>query len=271
MKFSVLMSVSNKESPEFLRQSLDSLVTQTVKPDEVVLVKDGVLGDELETTIASTQKDLPLVTVQLKENVGLGLALQTGLSRCRGELIARMDSDDICLPDRFEKQLPFLEQHPDVDVVGGAIAEFHSDCTKIESIRRMPSTAEQLNTVARFRNPLNHMTVMFRKASVLAAGNYQRYAGFEDYELWVRMLMNGYRFHNLDDILVHVRCGNGMQQRRGGVRYLAEEIRLLQHFLRIGFLSRSQFLLNLVTRATARIVPQPVRSVFYQQILRQKP
>ncbi len=271
MKLSVLMSVYHKESPEFLRQSLDSLIKQTVKTDEVVLVKDGAIGDELETTIASTEEKLPLVTVQLKQNSGLGLALQTGLNLCKGELIARMDSDDICVPDRFEKQLPLLEQHPDVDVVGGAIAEFHSDCTKIESVRRMPSTAAQLNTFARFRNPLNHMTVMFRKASVLAAGNYQPYAGFEDYELWARMLMRGQRFCNLDDVLVYVRCGNGMQQRRGGLRYLAEEIRLQRHFLKIGFLSKPQFLLNLVTRAPVRIAPLPLRSAFYQKMLRQVP
>jgi len=263
------MSVYPKESPEFLRQSLDSLAAQTVRADEVVVVKDGPLGSDLDTTIASSEGELPLVMVHLKKNVGLGLALQTGLNRCTGEFIARMDSDDICLPDRFEKQLPFLEQNPDVDVVGGAIAEFHGDCATIESVRRMPSTAKQLNRVARFRNPLNHMTVMFRKASVLAAGNYQPYQGFEDYELWVRMLMCGQRFHNLDDILVLARCGNGMLQRRGGLRYLAQEMRLQRHFLKIGFLSGPQFLLNLVTRGTARIVPLPLRSIFYQRILRQ--
>lgn len=271
MKLSVLMSVYHKESPEFLRQSLDSLIAQTVKSDEVVMVKDGALGDELETTIASTEKELPLVIVQLKENLGLGPALQAGLSRCGGELIARMDSDDICVPDRFEKQLPFLEQHPDVDVVGGAIAEFHSDCTKIEFVRRMPSAGEQLRTLARFRNPLNHMTVMFRKASVLAAGNYQAYPGFEDYELWARMLMRGHRLCNLDEVLVYVRCGNGMQQRRGGLQYLQEEIRLQQRFVKMGFLTKPQFLLNLVTRAPVRIVPLPLRSVFYQRMLRQEP
>ncbi len=275
MKLSVLMSVYHKDSPEFLRQSLDSLAAQTVKADEIAVVKDGPLGNELDTTIASYDGKLPLVVLQLKNNVGLGLALQAGLSHCLGELVARMDSDDICLGDRFQKQLAFLERNPDVDVVGGAIAEFDNDCTKIQSIRRMPSTAEQLSKIARFRNPLNHMTVMFRKASVIAAGNYQHYNGpmvsLEDYHLWARMLMRGARFRNLEDVLVYARVGNGMQQRRGGLRYLREEIKLQRHFVKMGFLTKPQFLLNLVTRAPARIVPLPLRSVFYQRMLRQKP
>ena len=271
MKLSVLMSVYRKESPEFLRQSLESLVAQTIRADEVVIVKDGPLGTELDATIDSHCGTLPIVSVQLGNNAGLGPALNAGLRRCRGDLVARMDSDDICLRDRFEKQLAFLEQNPDADVVGGAIAEFHADCTKIESIRRMPSSAELLGRIARSRNPLNHMTVMFRKVSVLAAGNYRSYWGFEDYDLWARMLMRGGRLYNLEDVLVYVRCGNGMQQRRGGLQYLREEIRLQQRFLKIGFLTKPQFLLNLVTRAPVRIVPLPLRSVFYQQILRQKP
>jgi len=270
MKLSVLISVYRKESPEFLCQSLDSLAVQTFQADEVVVVKDGLLGSELDATISSYRGRLPITTLQLNENVGLGVALREGLNQCRAELVARMDSDDICLPDRFEKQLKFMELNPEVDLVGGAIAEFHSDWAKVESVRRMPSTAEQLNRVARFRNPLNHMTVMFRKASVVAAGNYQPCAGFEDYELWARMLMRGDRFHNLDDILVHVRCGNGMQQRRGGLRYLREEIKLQRRFVKTGFLSRPQFLLNLVTRAPVRVVPLPLRSIFYQRMLRQE-
>jgi len=268
MKLSILISVYHKESPEFLRQALDSLAAQTVRADEVVIVKDGPLGDQLDTTIASFDWKLPIVTLQLHKNVGLGAALRAGLRHCRGELVARMDADDICLAHRLEKQMAFLEQHPEVDLVGGAIAEFYNDCAKIESLRRMPCTAQQLNKVARFRNPVNHMTVMFRKASVLAAGNYQPWAGFEDYELWARMLMRGDRFHNLDDVLVHVRCGNGMQQRRGGLRYLREEIRLQQRFVKIGFLSKRQFVFNVVTRAPIRLAPVVLRSMFYRAMLR---
>ncbi len=272
MKMSVLMSVYQKDSPEFLRRALESLAAQTVLADEVVIVKDGPVGAELDATTASYHEKLPIVEVQLEHNVGLGLALNAGLRRCERDLVARMDADDICVRDRFEKQLVFLKQNPDADVVGGAIAEFHEDYTKIESIRRMPCSAEALGKVARRRNPLNHMTVMFRKASVIAAGNYQHCNGpmvsLEDYHLWARMLMQGARLCNLEDVLVYARIGNGMQRRRGGLPDLREEIKLQRHFMRMGFLSRGQFLLNLIARAPVRVAPVLVRTAFYRLVLR---
>jgi glycosyltransferase involved in cell wall biosynthesis len=271
MKLSVLMSVYRNESAEFLRCSLDSLTTQTVQADEIVVVKDGPLGDGLDGAIDSFRWRLPLATLRMDHQVGLGRALREGLVRCQTELVARMDSDDICLPDRFEKQLSFLALHPEIAVVGGAIAEFNCKPTEIETIRRMPSGGEQLGHVARFRNPLNHMTVIFRKASVLAAGNYEPYAGFEDYELWARMLMRGYRLHNLDDILVLVRCGNGMQRRRGGLGYLKKEIQFQRRLEQLGFVSRRQFLFNLITRAPVRMLPSRIRSQLYHTILRETP
>jgi glycosyltransferase involved in cell wall biosynthesis len=263
------MSVYHRESPEFLRQSLESLAAQTIQADEVVIVKDGPVGAEIAALIDSQRGKLPIATLQLEKNAGLGPALNAGLSRCTGDLVARMDSDDICLPDRFEKQAGFLERNPEVDVVGGAIAEFRTDHEKVESIRRMPCSLERLGTIARRRNPLNHMTVMFRKASVLAAGNYQSCPGFEDYELWARMLMLGRRLHNLDDVLVHVRCGNGMQQRRGGFRYLQEEARLQYRFMKMGFVSKGQFVMNLVSRAPVRLAPVSLRAALYRRVLRQ--
>jgi glycosyltransferase involved in cell wall biosynthesis len=269
MKLSVLMSVYRKESPDFLAQSLESLCAQTVQADEVVVVKDGPLGEELNATIDSFCGKLQIVAVPLEKNVGLGLALRAGLVACRGELVARMDTDDICCADRFEKQLVFFAGNPDVDVVGGAIGEFESDRSKIEAIRRLPSSAEELSRFARFRNPLNHMTVMFRKASVIEAGNYERCANLEDYHLWARMLMRGAQFHNLPDILVYARCGNGMQLRRGGLQYLTEEIKLHSYFAQIGFLSTGQFLRNIVTRAPVRMAPVSLRSMTYRGMLRQ--
>lgn len=268
MKLSVLMSVYYRESPEYFRRALESLAAQTVPADEVVVVKDGPVNGELECAIASHREVLRIVTVPLPNNGGLGPALHAGLRRCRGELVARMDSDDICVPDRFEKQLTFLEHNPDADVVGGAIAEFHADCDRVESIRRMPSNGELLGRVARWRNPMNHMTVMFRKASVVAAGSYESCPGFEDYELWAKMLMSGRRLCNLHDVLVYVRCGNGMQQRRGGIPYLREEAALQQRFVKMGFVSRGQSLLNLIARAPVRLAPAWARAAFYRRVLR---
>ena len=269
MKLSVLMSVYHRESAEYFGQALESLAAQTVPADEVVIVKDGPVNGELDAAIERHREQLRVLTVPLPNNGGLGPALNAGLRECSGELVARMDTDDICAPDRFEKQLAFLEQNPGADVVGGAIAEFDTDYRNVESIRRMPSSAERVGRIARWRNPLNHMTVMFRKAAVLAAGSYQPCPGFEDYDLWATMLMRGMKLCNLEDVLVYVRCGNGMHKRRGGIPYLQQEAALQYHFLEMGFVSKPRFLLNLAMRAPVRIAPVSLRALFYRSVLRQ--
>ena len=153
MKLSVLMSVYRKESPAFLSECLDSLALQTFLPDEVVIVEDGPLGEELERVIGVYRKRLPIVSLRLPANVGLGAALQKGLDKCRGEYVARMDSDDICIPDRFRQQVDYLERNPQIAVVGGAIAEFDEDFAMPHSIRRLPETGPDLLRFAQFRNP----------------------------------------------------------------------------------------------------------------------
>ncbi len=159
-----------KKSPGFLRQSLESLCGQTFSPDEVVLVEDGPLGEDLASVIASFRTRLPIVSVRLPVNKGLGIALSEGLDQCRGEFVARVDGDDISVPDRFEKQLAFLDANPGVDVVGGATAEFDDDRLTPRAIRRLPCSGLGLLRFAKYRNPLNHMTVIFRKAAVLEEG-----------------------------------------------------------------------------------------------------
>jgi glycosyltransferase involved in cell wall biosynthesis len=268
MKLSVLMPVYDRESASYLRQSLDSLAAQTLRADEVVLVEDGPLGEELAAVIAAYAAYLPLVPLRLPVHAGLGIALRAGLNACRGEFVARMDSDDICVPNRFQKQLAFLESHPEVDVVGGAIAEFGANCPAANSVRRLPVTNRALLRFASFRNPLNHMTVVFRRASVQAAGSYRPCPGFEDYHLWVRMLALGCRLHNMDEVLVYARCGNGMQNRRGGLAYFKQEM-AFQFFLhKMGMLRASGCLRNVLVRAPIRLAPAFIRSFCYGLFLR---
>lgn len=269
MKLSVLMSVYEKESPPHLRRCLESLAAQTAPADEIVLVEDGPLGAELAGVISGAQAALPVVTVRLATNAGLGRALREGLAVCRGELVARMDADDVCAPNRFVRQMDFLERNPDVDVAGSAIAEFDADHLAVKSIRRLPETGEELLRFARYRNPLNHVTAMFRRQSVLDAGSYQPCAGFEDYHLWARMLRRGCRLHNLPDVLVYVRCGNGMQQRRGGFSYLLRELRFQRFLRRSGLLNASACARNILLRAPIRVAPAFVRSFCYEHFLRE--
>lgn len=270
MKLSVLMSVYHRESPEFLGQCLASLAAQTAPADEVVIVEDGPLGAELEAVIRAAGQALPIVSVRLPVHGGLGAALRAGLDACRSELVARMDADDLSTPERFGRQLDFLERNPQVDVVGSAIAEFGSDPLAIAGVRRLPASGRPLLSFAKHRNPLNHVTVMFRRRAVLDAGSYRPCADFEDYHLWARMLRRGCRLHNLADVLVHVRCGNGMQRRRGGWSYLTREVAFQRFLYRIGLVSAKDGVGNVLVRAPLRLIPACLRSAFYLRFLRER-
>jgi glycosyltransferase involved in cell wall biosynthesis len=269
MNLSVLIPVYAQESPRFLGECLDSLAAQTRAADEVVIVEDGPLTEELDATIHYHARHLPVVRATLPRHAGLGEALRSGLEACRGVYVARMDADDIALPARFERQMSFLAAHPGIDVVGSAIAEFHDLPGAPHAIRRLPGSGIALRRFAALRNPLNHMTVLFRRQSVIAAGNYQPFAGFEDYHLWARMLQLGYRIHNLPDVLVLARCGAGMQARRGGLSYLVREASFQLFLHRAGLLSATACLRNLLIRAPIRIAPAFARAFFYSRVLRQ--
>ena len=271
MRFSVLMPVYYKESPDYFEQSLASLAIQTLPADEVVIVEDGPLGEPLDAVIAAYRRFLPIVAVRLPEHVGLGAALRAGLDVCRGEYVARMDADDICVPVRFQSQVNFLDNNLEVDVLGSAIEEFDADLSERRSIRRLPASGPELLRFARFRNPLNHMATMFRKASVLAAGSYQPYPGFEDYHLWARMLSHGHCLHNTEEILVHVRGGSGMQNRRGGLAYLKQEMAFQLFLHEVGLVAASECIRNIVMRAPIRLAPNSVRSMCYKLFLRRGP
>jgi glycosyltransferase involved in cell wall biosynthesis len=268
VKLSVLMSVYDKETPAHLRECLDSLAIQTLPADEVVIVEDGPLGEQLRTTIADYKRILPVVVLALPTHLGLGAALRVGVEACTGEYVARMDSDDVCVKERFQRQVEFLDRNPMVDVVGSTIEEFQNDCAQPQSIRRLPVEGLALLRFAKFRTPMNHVTVVFRKASVIAAGNYENLPHHQDYRLWAKMLMLGYRLHNMSDILVHVRCGNGMQRRRGGFMYLKMDIQIQLFLHKLGLVSASGCLRNIVARGSIRLAPRAVRSLCYRLFLR---
>jgi len=268
MKLSVLMSVYCKESPAFFRQCLDSLVAQTLPADEVVIVEDGRLGEDLVALIAAYTERLRVVSVRLPVNVGQGEASRIGLNECRGEYVARMDSDDICAPERFRLQMDFLKRNPQVDVLSGAWAEFDEDCSKAHSIRRLPATGTELLRFAKFRNPVNNVTVVFRKAAVMKAGSYIPFRDFEDYHLFARMLTLGFRLHNIDEILVYVRVGSGMQGRRGGYAYFKRDIQFQLFLRKIGFLNAYECIRNILLRAPIRLTPVFARALCYKHLLR---
>lgn len=228
MEFSVLMSVYYKENPEYLKLSLDSVIKQTVPAAEIVLIKDGPLTKELDDIINQySDKYAGLFRVfSLEENVGLGKALNYGVQRCKYDLIARMDTDDIVVPERFELQVNEFIKDKELVLCGGYIAEFARDPLIISGYRKVPLTQAAILKFAKKRNPFNHMTVMFKKKAVLEAGNYQDMPYFEDYWLWVRLLQKGYAVKNIDYVLVNVRAGVDMLGRRGGWEYAKAEFKI---------------------------------------------
>lgn len=268
-KFSVLISVYYREKGAFLHTALDSVFNQTAQPDEVILVKDGHLNDELDAVVDDfTARYDILKVISLPENVGLGNALQEGLKHCSYDLVARMDSDDICVVNRFELQLKAFCQHPEVSVVGGWIEEFSNDPAVIESSRQLPENNVEIVVFARSKCPMNHVTVMFRKGDVIGSGGYQHFYLFEDYWLWVRMLYNGSKFYNVQQTLVLVRGGMAMLARRGGWKYAMSEVRLQRAFLHMGFIGLGSFIKNVTIRFTVRILPNRLRTMIYKNFLR---
>ncbi len=225
-KFSVITSVYHNDTPDFVRMALDSmLVHQTLKPSEVVLVRDGVVPDKLEALIAEYETmyhDIVHV-IRLEKNGGLGKAMKLGVEVAQNDIIARMDSDDICSPNRFELQLKYLELHPNVDIIGGQMTEFIDTPDNIIGKRIVPCDNEDIYDFMKNRCALNHVTVMFRKEAVLKVGNYQDWFWNEDYYLWVRMMIAKCKFANVPDVLVNVRSGADQYARRGGRKYYESE------------------------------------------------
>ncbi len=270
MKFSVLMSVYQADNPVFFDQALQSLMINTIKPTEVVLVCDGELTAELNQVIANYKNRLPINLLRLENNVGLGLALQAGLKHCTHEWVARFDADDICCNDRFEMQINFLQKKIDIDILGGQIIEFDESPDEVTAVKKqVPFEHKNIEKYAKSRNPMNHMTAMFRKSAVLAAGNYQHSPLYEDYDLWVRMLLNDCKFANIHEVLVYARAGEGMYQRRGGLSYAKQEGVMQIKFYKLGFISFFDLIKNLIFRIPVRVMPNRFREIIYLKFLRQ--
>jgi glycosyltransferase involved in cell wall biosynthesis len=268
--FSVLLSLYIKENPAFLEQALASVFEQTCPPAEAVLVLDGEITAPLQAVVDAFKEKYPslLKIVPLEKNIGLGPALNEGLKHCSHELVARMDTDDICKPHRFEKQLAVFEQHPYLSAAGSWVDEFTDASGHAPTQRRLPERHEQLVVFARRRNPMNHPTVMFRKKDIEAVGSYQSFYLFEDYHLWARLIMGGYKLYNIQESLLCFRSNPPMIARRGGWKYAKAELKLMRTFRQSGLFGYGMFFKNVCIRFPIRIMPVAVRTFVYKKILR---
>lgn len=268
--FSVLLPVYVNDVPGHVDVALRSVLEQTVPPTEVIIVADGALSGPLERTVSAwgDRHSETITVVRTPEDSGLPEALNVGLERCNTDLVARMDADDIAHERRFERQLEFMAQHPQADVVGGYVGEFVENPDRVSNVRTVPTTPASVERFARFRCPVNHPTVMLEKSQVLSVGGYRPGIGIEDYDLWVRMLNRGHTIMNIPEVLVYARAGDELYERRGGLGYLLTEYRLQREFLDRGFISLDRFLANLCVRVPVRLMPNGLRRYVYRRFFR---
>jgi glycosyltransferase involved in cell wall biosynthesis len=270
-EFSLLMSVWGGDDPEFLDAAFRSAVhDQTRRPDDVVLVQDGPVPPPLAKVIGELIESSPVPTtlLPLDANVGLGVALDQGMSACAHDIVARMDADDIALPHRFAVQVPLVEQG--IDLLGSSLLEFGDDPTDVVGRRVPPIDPETIVRYARFHQPFNHPTVVYRRSAVEAAGGYRHLALMEDYLLFAKMIGQGARVGNVAEPLVLYRVGAGAYARRGGVTLLKSEWRLQRRLLEMGFTNRVQFVRNMVVRGGYRLVPELARRTAYRRLIARK-
>ena len=261
------MSVYARELPDHLRSALHSLMSQTVRPAQIILVKDGPLTPELESVIEEFETPLELHVIPILENVGLAGALNIGLTIATQPWIMRFDTDDVSVHDRVAIQLEAI-QSDQFDLFGSQISEFEVDPAKATRQRKVPTSHSEIVTFSRRRNPFNHMTVCFRRELALQVGGYPPIPFMEDYALWIRLISDGARTTNDARSLVYARVGNGMVGRRGGLAYIRSELRLQRHMVKYGVKRIPDAVLTGLMRAFAFALPSAIRAFVYEKLLR---
>lgn len=238
---SILMSIYKNENPVYFEQALVSILEQTRKPSEILIMIDGPITKEIDAVLQKYRSQHSQIkTYQFEQQVMLGKALRKGVELCENELIARMDTDDIARPDRLQKQYEYMIRHKEVDILGGCIEEFDEDGNQF--IKRMPTGCKNIKEYAKYRNPINHMTVMFRRQAVLNAGNYRHFPFLEDYDLWLRLIAKDAVIENLSDILVDMRRSKAVFKRRRGISYLFCFLKLRRQQKELGLLSNAEYI-----------------------------
>lgn len=270
-KFSVSMCVYGGDDPEWFRISVESILNQTAPPDEVVLVVDGPVPEGLGHVISGYENDPRFKVVRLAENQGHGNARRISLNNCSHELVALMDADDISVPHRFQLQLDWFSQEPELSIVGGNISEFCGEPDNVVGFREVPGDDTGIKSYMKYRCPMNQVTVMFRKRDVDAVGGYIDWYCEEDYYLWLRMSQQGLKFANVPEILCNVRVGEDMYQRRGGLKYFLSEAKLQKYMLDHGVINFGTYAMNVAKRLIVQVLlPNRLRGWVFQKFARSK-
>ena len=269
MEFSVLIPISNKEKPEYVKEAIESVIYQTQEPNQIVVVKDGELSKKLNEIIETFKKQYPemIDILELNKQSSLGMVLNEGIKVCKTTYIARMDSDDIARKDRFEKQLEYIQEHPDIDVLGGYIAEYDENMEEVTSLRKVPLTQKEIYERITRQNPFNHSTVILKKESMLEIGGYTD-CSIEDYDLWIRMRLKNMKMENLPDVLVNYRTSLDMYKRRTGLKYLKGVIEIEKFLIKHKLINKFQYLNNIAVRTILAFIPAKIKMFLYPNVIR---
>lgn len=270
--YSVLMSVYYKEKAEYLELAIKSMLNQTVPPEQFVIVEDGPLTDELEQVIQKYENEKPdlFTVVRLDENRGLGLALDEGMKYCRNELVARMDSDDISMPERCEKELVVFETYPEMDIISGAINEFKDSVDNVVSVRLVPESEEAIKKQMRRRSAFNHPAVMFKKETVVRVGGYGGSARKEDHDLFSRMVFGGCKAYNLQEPILYYRIGDDNIKRRKSWKNVSSYIEVMWINYRRGYCNFCDFACVCVAEFVCLCVPVCIINILVTNFFREK-
>ena len=270
MKYSVLMTVYKEDNPDYFESALMSMVNQTKKPDEIVLVKDGPVTPRIQEVINTIDKKNQnlIVQVSLPENIGLGLALNEGIKKSNNELLARMDSDDISLPTRCEKQVKEFEKNSNLDIIGCPVKEFSGDITNLVGERTVPLSNSEIYRFAKRRDPFNHPTVMYRKSKVLEVGGYSDLRKNQDTDLWIKMLSNGAYCKNLSEYLLYFRFDDNTYEKRKNWLNTKLLIKIRWKAFKSGFCTFTDFLVVFIGQVGIYILPITFQKFIYTKLLR---
>lgn len=272
MQFSVLMAVYHNDNPDWVRRAVDSVFCQSVIPDQAVMVVDGPVSEECTAVLHSLCDRYPQFEIYpLEQNGGLGKALQYGLRFCRFEYVARMDSDDVCDPTRFEKQLKCFEADPTLSLIGSNMAEFTDSPEQIVGFKVVPESDAEIKRYAKSRCPFNHPSVFFKKSEVIRSGGYQHFPYHEDYFLWIRMILNGCKFYNIQENLVFFHIDNNTFERRGGKNYFKHEKALFRFMRENRLIGNFTYVKNILIRfVVQKLLPNSLRGLLYRKFLRKR-
>lgn len=271
LRFSVAMCVYGGDKPDWFETAVESILNQTVKPDEVILVVDGPVPKELDDIIAKYEEVLFFKVIRFSENQGHGNARRESLNACSYDLVALMDADDISVSNRFELQLQVFEEDENVSVVGGDISEFIGNAENVVGYRLVPETHVEISEYLKKRCPLNQVTVMMKKSDVEKVGGYIDWFCEEDYYLWLRMYLAGMKFYNTKNILVNVRVGEDMYRRRGGWKYFKSEAKLQKYMRKNKLIGFGTYFMNVTKRLIVQVLlPNKLRGWVFKKFARKK-